>query len=117
MSNVRTDAGTPAFFDLYSQGEVSADEVDDFVGRWHEEKEPSAKHLALHEHLGLSHEEYEVWLCDPDALPQILAARRSNRSLVDVMAEHFEEMRRADRPEDVTTLFSLGNWLKARSGR
>jgi len=117
MSSVRADARAPAFYDLYSQGEVSADEVDDFIGRWHEDKEPWAKDLALHEYLGLSHEEYEVWLCDPGALPLILAARRSNTSLVDVMAEHFEEMRRANRPEGVTTLFPLGNWLKARSGR
>ncbi len=115
MSSVPTEARTPAFFDLYDQGEVLADDIDDFVGRWHDDNEPWAKDLPLHEYLGLSHEEYEVWLYDPDALPQILEARRSNRRLVDVMTERFEKMRRANRAEDGTTLFSLANWLQARS--
>jgi hypothetical protein len=65
----------------------------------------------------LSHEEYEVWLYDPFSLPNILLARRSGRSLVDIMADRFEELRAANRPTDATILFSLGNWLKTRSGR
>lgn len=115
MSNIRTEARARAFFELYSQGEVSADKIDDFVGRWHDGNEPCAKDLPLHEYLGLSHDEYEAWVYDANALPQILEARQSNRSLAEAMAERFEKMRRANRPEDGTTLFSLGNWLRARA--
>ena len=117
MSSTRTDARAPSFFELFSQGNASADDIDDFVGRWHDDNEPWAKDLSLHEYLGLTHDEYEVWLYDADALPQILEARLSNRRLVDVMSERFEKMRRANRPEDGTTLFSVGNWLKARSAQ
>ena len=94
----------------------TAGDVDDFVGRWHDDLEAWAKDMTLHEDLGLTDEEYDVWVCDPFALPYILAARSSRRKLEDVMAERFADMHRADRPADGTILFSLGNWLKARSG-
>ena len=67
-------------------------------------------------YLGLSEEEYDVWVCDPFSLPHILAARRSGRRLAEMMAARFEEMRRANHPSDSTILFALGNWLKAHRG-
>ncbi len=115
MSELRAQTRAPSFFDLYSRGEVSPNDVDDFVDRWHDDQEPWARDLGLHEYLGMTHEEYEVWLCDPLALPSILQARQSGRTLVDIMTERFEEMRVANRRTDATILFSLGNWLKQRS--
>jgi hypothetical protein len=114
MSELRTEARAPSFFDLYSNGEVSPEDIDDFVDRWHDDREPWARDLGLHEYLGMTHEEYEVWLCDPFGLPSVLQARRSGRTLVDVMTERYEAMRAANRRADATILFSLGNWLKQR---
>ena len=112
MSESHTQARAPSFLDLYSRGEASADDIDDFVDRWHDAGEPWAQDLELHEYLGMTHEEYEVWLCDPLALPAILDARRSGRALAAVMADRYEALRSANRPADATILFSLGNWLK-----
>jgi hypothetical protein len=67
--------GSTTFFDLYSRGQVLPDEIDDFIDRWHERADPQANSLPLHEYLGMTLEEYEVWVHDPDALPQILVAR------------------------------------------
>ena len=117
MSELKTQARAPSFIDLYSRGEVSADDIDDFVDRWHDAQEPWAQDLELHEYLGMTHEEYEVWLCDPLALPAILDARRSGRALAAVMADRYEALRTASLPADATILFSLGNWLKQRSGQ
>lgn len=117
MSELRAKARAPSFFDLYSRGEASPDDVDDFVDRWHDDQEPWARNLELHEYLGMTHEEYEVWLCDPLALPSILQARRSGRTLVAIVQQRFEAMVAANRRADATILYSLGNWLKERSPR
>jgi len=111
MSEVHTETGAPTFLDLYAQGKVVPDDVDDFVSRWHADQEPWAKNLSLHEYLGMTHQEYEVWLYDPFSLPCILAARQSGRALADIMTARYEAMRAAGRPADASILYSLGNWL------
>jgi hypothetical protein len=115
MSEPRADAGTLSFFDLYSRGEASPDDIEDHIGRWHDAYKGVSRHPPLHEFLGLTRMEYEAWLYDPFALPYILQARRSGRKLVEVMAERYEALRASNREADGTILFSLGNWLKTQS--
>jgi hypothetical protein len=68
-------AGTPrrTFFDLFSRGEVSADQIDDYIEAWHE---GAGKEASLHEYLGLTWPEYQQWAEDAGSLHQILAHRR-----------------------------------------
>src|SRR5271166_3437168 len=93
MSEARTDARTPSFFDLYSRGEASPDDIDDYVARWHDTYKDLPNYPPLHEFLGLSREAYEVWLYDPFALPCILQARRPGGDLVGIMTERYEALR------------------------
>jgi hypothetical protein len=111
MSEVRVEARAPSFFDLYSRSEVVPDDIHDFIGRWHDDQEPWARDIPLHEYLGLTHDEYGVWLCDPFSLPCILQARQPGGNLADIMAARYAQLRAADRGEDGTIIFSLGNWL------
>ncbi len=113
MSDISTKARVPSFFDLYRRGEATADELDDFVGRWHRSLEPAVKDLPLHDYLGLTRQEYEVLLYDAEALPQVLVARESQRPLAGLMAARLRELKAANRPEDGTTIVLLGNWLAA----
>lgn len=113
MSNVSSIA--PTFFDLYSSGAVSADRINDFISAWHASDDEEQRSLAAY--LGLTDEEYDVWLMDTDALPQILSARRTGRGLKDVMAEYVAALQRAARPEDRSSLYALGHWLGSQSGR
>jgi hypothetical protein len=76
MSRLDVKARPPTFLELYARGEVSTEEIDDFIERWHEGKEPSAGLTSLHEFLGLTEEEYAGWVQDPASLPGILDARR-----------------------------------------
>lgn len=98
------------FFDLYSRGEVTAEQIDDFISQWHHAPESDPRSLA--EYLGMTDEEYAVSVMDPAALPQIVAAREQGRPLREVMANYVARLRLAGRPEDETALFSLGHWLK-----
>ena len=115
MSDAGAVSRSASFFDLYRRGEATAEQIDDFVSRWHDDLEPWSKGMPLHEYLGLTREEYEVLLYDAEALPQILAGRKLRRPLAEIMAARVRDLAAANRPEDRTTIALLGNWLAARS--
>jgi hypothetical protein len=117
MSNSSAKAGSPTFFDLYSRGQALPDEVDDFIDRWHEGADPQAKSLPLHEYLGLTLDEYELWVRDPDALPQVLIARRESRPLSEVVNDYLDELPVAARADDTATVRALRAWLAERQTR
>src|SRR5271166_3225123 len=112
MSEVRVNATSPSFLDLYGRGDASPDDIEEYVGRWHEEYKGRVEYPPLHEFLGLTRAEHEIWLYDPFSLPCILQARQPGGNLADIMAERYAQLRTANRREDGTIIFSLGNWLK-----
>lgn len=68
------------FMDLYSAGHAMADEIDDFVDRWHEEPPAAGRLVLLYEFLGMTRDEYEAWVHDASVLPQIVRARMRHTS-------------------------------------
>src|SRR5277367_3206374 len=104
MSNVHSEA--PTFFDLYRRGDIPAERIGDFVADWHASDHAEQRSLAAF--LGLTDEEYDIWLMDPDTLPQILSARRTGRNLKQVVADYVAGMRSAARPQDRSALYALG---------
>lgn len=60
------------FMDRYLASEVEPEDIDTFVDEWHE----GTSVLSLAEYLGLSPEEYCLWVLQADALPRIREARR-----------------------------------------
>jgi len=63
------------FANLYLQGDVSLDEVDDFVDAWHQ----GGTGLSLSAFLGLSREEYARWVEEPESLKAALNEKRHGR--------------------------------------
>lgn len=82
------------FIDLCTARTVQPDAIDDFIDRWHEA--PAGQEL--HDFLGMTNEEYALWLRVPDLLPQIISARRSGKQLDEVVAQTYRR---------------LGDWLSA----
>jgi superfamily II DNA or RNA helicase len=58
----------------YLAGEARDDEIDDYVDAWHARPEGRE----LHEFLGMSKDEYALWLRNPDALREIGRVRRES---------------------------------------
>ncbi|MGD0430409.1 MAG: hypothetical protein ABSA58_04905 [Acetobacteraceae bacterium] len=114
MCSALAEPGRPSFFTLYSQGLALADEIDDFIDLWHEGAGSQAGNVALYEYLGLTRDEYEVWVLDPDVLPQILIARRDSRPLPEVMKEYLDELLVAAHASDSATIKALRSWLAKR---
>jgi hypothetical protein len=101
---------TRSFVDLCLAGEASMEEIDDFVDAWH--ATPEGKDL--HDYLGMTEDEYSLWLRAPDTLPCILKARRDGKPLTKAVREAYEEMRLALPANDDPTVARLQKWLTER---
>jgi hypothetical protein len=101
-----------SFFDLFIDGLVPAKDANDFVTAWHDSGDEEQRPLA--EFLGMTGEEYALWMMDRRVLPEIAAARRpGGPALATLMTERVRRMRAANNPIDRTALFSLAHWLRA----
>jgi len=63
---------TKNFAQLVAGGEANPEELDDFVGKWHDGE---GRNQELHEYLGLKWEEYAVIVKQPSKTREILAKR------------------------------------------
>ena len=68
MSSVST---AKPFLQLYREGQVGADDIDDFIDAWHDGG-GAEQSMPLHEFLGMSQADYILWVQDPDILPHLL---------------------------------------------
>jgi hypothetical protein len=96
------------FLDRYLNGEVLADDIDDFIDRWH--AGPSDQEL--HDFLGLSREEYSLWLRNPEALPHIARSRREGVPLDVIVERALGEQPMAARSSDAAKIKRLKHWLE-----
>ena len=60
------------FANLVVAGLVPLEAIDDYVARWHE---GGGFGLELHEYLGLTEQEYRLWVVDPDVLTAMFRER------------------------------------------
>jgi hypothetical protein len=101
------------FLDLCLSGDVVMDEIDEFVEAWHTDDRINEP---VHVFLGMSEEEYALWVEQPGSLRLILAAREEGTPLYEAI-ERFAELEpiatRAADPEAASVVL---NWLR-KTGR
>ena len=73
--------GARSFVDKCLAGDAFAHEMDDFIDKWHEGGEDQE----LHEFLGMTEQEYDVWVERPESLSYILFARRHEMRLAEAL--------------------------------
>lgn len=97
------------FIQLCIDGEAFADEIDDVVDSWHDEK--AGQGLELHQFLGMSWNEYSLWAVKPNILPFIINAHRKKMTIdQDADFEHIAMAARAGSAEDARKIEA---WLKS----
>lgn len=102
------------FIDLAVRGDVLPDEIDDFVEVWHH----SDSNLELHESLGLSWEEYSLWVADPEHINLIITARRKHQSIMEAVNDNLRYWERiAARADDAGKLAALRRWIESQPDR
>lgn len=65
------------FFELYAAGKIPAENIHDYVGYWHDCFKNTDVYPPLHVYLGLTAQEYALWVMDDNALPGILMRRKT----------------------------------------
>lgn len=102
------------FVEKCIKGEVlldDIDDIDDFVDIWHE----GGSGKELNEFLGMTNEEYSLWIIDPDVLPFIIAAREKKTNILEFFVEEQERLSLAARSVDPDNVFELMEWIGKRA--
>jgi hypothetical protein len=98
-----------SFVELCLEGSVLEEEIEQFVEDWHEGREGAD--MALHEYLGMSWEEYQIWATTPSVLSFVLAARKRGTSLDHELASDRYAM--AARAGSVAEAAKVETWLRS----
>lgn len=94
---------------LLSGEENDLTRIDDEIDAWHEANTTTP----LHEWLGLTPDEYELYVEKPASIRLILAARDHNRSLKELVAAREVTSLSARRGASSADVAELRKWLKA----
>ncbi len=71
----------PNFMALYGNGQVTAEDIDDFIDRWHSDPpQAEGRIMPVSEFLGMTRDEYAAWVHDASVLPEVLRARLRHAS-------------------------------------
>jgi hypothetical protein len=104
----------PTYMDLVLSGDKLAGDIDDFVDAWHEAPDGStAASLGLAEYLGMTEDEYQLWVEQPDSLGFIAAAHKTKQPVERLLASR-DELGLAARTGDQTEAERLVQWLIKR---
>jgi hypothetical protein len=95
------------FVEAVRTGRAHWTDIDDWIDRWHDGDD--SRPLAAY--LGLSDDEYALWVHDPQTLRLILLARELNRRVSSLLAEA-EGLAIAARNLDPDTTRELAQWLR-----
>jgi hypothetical protein len=90
------------FIEQCQSQQASLDEIDDFIDEWHEHP----RGQSLHEFLGMTREEYSLWITDSSILPVIVSLHAQNRTIDDVLSKSPDAPRKGQK---------LIDWLKKSS--
>ncbi len=75
------------YMDLLLSGEVLQEDIDDFVATWHEAQENSAAaRQSLEDFLGMTWDEYRLWVEHPESLRFIAAAHKAKQPVATVLS-------------------------------
>src|SRR6266568_4673137 len=82
--NIDKPRGT--YMDLLLKGEVLQEDIDDFVAYWHEAPDNSATaRQSLEDFLGMTWDEYRLWVEHPESLRFIAAAHKAKQPVATVL--------------------------------
>lgn len=103
-----------SFMTLALDGRALADEIEDYVELWH----GSDSSQEVHEFLGMTFEEYSLWVADADSIDIILTARHRGRPLREAVNDNLRYQERiAARSDEAGKLAILARWIAAQPDR
>jgi hypothetical protein len=78
---------SPTYMDVLLRGEILMQDIDDFIDAWHDAPEGSvASSMSLAEYLGMTEDEYQLWVEHPSSLRFIAATHRAKQPVGALLA-------------------------------
>jgi hypothetical protein len=104
-------SNSSSFVERCLGGDADLGEIDTMVQGWHE----GGDARPLHEYLGMTWPEYQLWVERPESLPAILASRKYEVPLPQILGsgDNLAAAARAISPDEATRVLA---WLK-KTGR
>lgn len=96
------------FAEKYLNGEVLLDEIDDFVDEWHE----SDLDCEIYEYLGLTQEEYFLWVEEDSVLAYIFEARMKKTPIIKYLEDLYSSPMAA-RASSAEEASKIKEWLES----
>jgi hypothetical protein len=112
----RTGAHVPnsvesTYMDLLLAGEVLLQDIDDFIDDWHDAPDGSwAASQSLEEFLGMTPDEYTLWVERPESLRFIAAAHKAKQPVSAILASR-DSWGLAARANEQSEAHELLQWL------
>ena len=102
------------FLDDVLAGFAEPDDIDGYVDAWHEAPDgsPAAKH-ELHEHLGLTWDEYRLWVERPESIRFTIAAHKT-KVPIERLLRSVDSVGAAARTTDASEAAKVLSWLEDR---
>lgn len=99
------------FMDACIEGEALLEDIDDYIDEWHE----SDSQEEIYEFLGMTFDEYAIWVENDSMLKTIFYSREIGQSITDLIQENDVQklVARAATPEEAA---QVREWLK-KTGR
>jgi hypothetical protein len=94
------------YVDRVLDGTALWTDIDDYIARWHREAESES----IEGFLGMTHEDYSLFVEEPRSLRFILAAHESSESVTQLL-EKVDEHAIAARGLDATDARKVRSWL------
>jgi hypothetical protein len=103
-----------SYMDLLLRGEALMQDIDDFIDTWHDAPDGSAvSEMSLAQYLGMTEDEYRLWVELPSSLRFIAAAHREKQP-VEVLLASRDKLGLAARAGDRSEADRLVEWLSKR---
>ncbi|GJI99070.1 hypothetical protein RugamoR57_57880 [Duganella caerulea] len=90
--------------------EASPEDIDDFIELWHQN--PGKQ--SLHEYLGMTRNEYALWIANSAILPTLIGIRSKHQNMDQLLAEFDRQLPAAAKSTSPSGAMALMKWLKAR---
>jgi hypothetical protein len=104
----------PSYMEMVLEGRVLSDEIEDFVEDWH----LSDSDKEIHDFLGMTFQEYSLWVSEPDMIEIIISARHLRRPLIEAVNDNLHDQERiAARADAAGKLAALTRWIAAQPDR
>lgn len=98
------------FIQACIDADVLVDEIDDYIDEWHD----GDYDVDLNEFLGMTKEEYRLWVENDSMIKYIITAHMENKSISEVIAEYYEAEKLVARAENAEEAKAIYEWLKSR---